>query len=127
MASPAVENEDSIATPDSYIVLDGYRLVRPYYFDFSCAVKKRMEGLTALQVMCKVRGATLRSNISCAGRSFRSAARHTTNPHTRLGACEWRVQMASINPSKPTTEYATSCTATNPPPSQHHPRLVAHA
>ncbi|KAL2643993.1 hypothetical protein R1flu_011580 [Riccia fluitans] len=44
------ENPDTPASADDFVFVDGKRMVRPYFFEFLCHVKKRWEGKTVVDL-----------------------------------------------------------------------------
>ncbi|GIL76044.1 hypothetical protein Vretimale_5685 [Volvox reticuliferus] len=50
-AETVIEDADSAPRPEDYVYVDGLRLVKPYYFDFKCFVKKRQDGKPLMQLM----------------------------------------------------------------------------
>lgn len=50
VSNKVVELADTPAKADDYITVNGLRLVKPYYFDFLCSVKKRWLGMTIIDV-----------------------------------------------------------------------------
>ncbi|KAL3150410.1 hypothetical protein ABBQ32_000248 [Trebouxia sp. C0010 RCD-2024] len=50
VSNKVVESAESPASIDDYIRVKGLRLVKPYYFDFLCSVKKRWLGMTIIDV-----------------------------------------------------------------------------
>ncbi|GLC33220.1 hypothetical protein PLESTM_000037200 [Pleodorina starrii] len=48
-----IEDASSAPQPHDYVFVDGLRLVKPYYFDFKCFVKKRQDGKPLMQLMAE--------------------------------------------------------------------------
>jgi len=50
-----VESSDSTIQAEDYVIVHGYRFVRPYHFDFMCNVRQRWFGGNIVDIMSKVR------------------------------------------------------------------------
>ncbi|EFJ49320.1 pseudouridine synthase [Volvox carteri f. nagariensis] len=48
-----IEDASTAPRPGDYVFVDGLRLVKPYYFDFKCFVKKRQDGKPLMQLMAE--------------------------------------------------------------------------
>ncbi|GLI65020.1 hypothetical protein VaNZ11_008390 [Volvox africanus] len=52
-AETVIEDANSAPRPEDYVFVEGLRLVKPYYFDFKCFVKKRQDGKPLMQLMAE--------------------------------------------------------------------------
>ncbi|KAL4430127.1 hypothetical protein ABPG77_004909 [Micractinium sp. CCAP 211/92] len=48
-----VESSDSPAKPEDYVTVGGYRLVKPYHFDFCCSVRQRWFGQNIIDIFSR--------------------------------------------------------------------------
>ncbi|KAL4434182.1 hypothetical protein ABPG75_000623 [Micractinium tetrahymenae] len=48
-----VESSDSPAKPEDYVTVGGYRLVKPYHFDFCCSVRQRWFGQNVIDIFSR--------------------------------------------------------------------------